>query len=498
MRKMSGQDAAFLYGETPNWHMHVSGLMIVDAASAPDGWTFDRFREILISRIPEVPQLRWRYVDVPFGIDRPSWVEDPEMDPDFHIRRVALPSPGGARELGDTVGRLVSYKLDRSRPLWEAWCIEGLEGGRVAILQKMHHAIIDGVSGAGLAEVLLDIEPTPRVSTTALRDEIAHSRIPGQAEMFVRGLTHSVVRTPIRSWRFARQSVRQVLSAVPVLWGEQPVSLPLTAPRTVFNTDPTPRRQFATARVELARVKAVKDAYGVKLNDVVLALCSGALRNYLVERDELPEATLIVSCPVSLRSEDDKHAVGNNLGSMFASLATDIADPAERLRRIHESTQSAKEMHRAMAAHQIMGLTETTPPGLISLAARMYTSAGLASRTPPAATVVVSNVPGPPIPLYLAGGRLEALYPMGPLLMGMSLNITAFSIMDSLDFGLMSCPDVVPDPQSIADHLPVALAELERAAPRPTRVKATKQRATTRRARKPVERSARTKAPPPA
>lgn len=462
MRKLSGQDAAFLYGETPNWHLHVSGLMVVDAERAPEGWSFERFREILISRIPEVPQLRWRYVDVPFGIDRPSWVEDPDMDPDFHIRRVALPKPGGDRELGEVVGRLVSYKLDRSRPLWEAWCIEGLEGGRVAILQKMHHAIIDGVSGAGLAEVLLDLESTPRVSSTELREEIHSDRVPGQGEMFLRGLVHSAVRTPVRTVRFVNQTVRQAVSAVPVLRGDAPVSLPLTAPRTVFNTDPTPRRQFATSRVELERVKAVKDATGVKLNDVVLALCSSALRSYLVEHGDLPASTLIANCPVSLRSDGDE-TVGNNLGSMFASLATDVEDPLERLMSIHESTKSAKEMHKALAAHQIMGLTETTPPGLITLAARMYTSAGLASRTPPAASVVISNVPGPPFQLYLAGGPLEALYPMGPLLMGMSLNMTVFSILGSLDFGIMSCPDVVPEPDSIAAAIPVALEELQAA-----------------------------------
>ncbi len=468
MRKLSGQDAAFLYGETHNWHFHVSGLMIVDAASAPDGWTFEKFREILISRLPEVPQLRWRYVDVPFGIDRPSWIEDRDIDPDFHIRRVALPSPGGTRELGEAVGRIVSYKLDRSRPLWEAWCIEGLEGGRVAILQKMHHAIIDGVSGAGLAEVLLDLEPTPRVSSVEMREEILTDRTPSEMEMFLRGALHSTVRTPFRVMRFARQSVRQAISAAPVLRGERPVSLPLTAPRTVFNSDPTARREFAMSCVEFERIRTVKDVFGVKVNDVVLALVAGALRSYLLDRDELPDATLIASCPVSLRGESDHAEVGNHVGNMFASLATDIEDPGERLMTIHESTKSAKEMHRALAAHQIMGLTETTPPGLIALAARMYTSVGLATRTPPAASVVVSNVPGPPIPLYLAGGRLDALYPMGPLLMGMSLNITALSIMGDVNFGFMSCPDVVPNLQSIADAVPMALADLEAAAARKT------------------------------
>lgn len=462
MRKLSGQDAAFLYGETPNWHMHVSGLMIVDAANAPDGWTFERFREVLISRLAEIPQLRWRYVDVPFGVDRPSWVEDPHMDPDFHIRRVALPKPGGRAELGDVVGRLVSYKLDRSKPLWEAWCIEGLEGGRVAILQKIHHAVIDGVSGAGLAEVLLDLEPTPRSPTAGITERIASVRVPGQAEMLLRGAVHSAWRSPFRVVRFADQTVRQLISAIPVLRGDEPVSLPLTAPRTVFNSDPTPRREFVPARVPLDRVKAVKHAFAVKLNDVILALCSAGLRSYLLERGELPEAPLIASCPVSMRSDGDS-AVGNKVGNMFVSLATDCEDPAARLMRIHRSTTSAKEMRKALAAHQIMGLTETTPPGLINLAARMYTSSNLAARTPPAASLVISNVPGPPVQLYLAGGPLEALYPMGPLVMGMSLNMTAFSITDHLDIGIMSCPDVVPEPARIADEIPNALSELEAA-----------------------------------
>ena len=465
MRKMSAQDAAFLYGETPNWHMHVNGLMIVDTADVDGGWTFERFREVLISRIPEAPQLRWRYIDVPFGIDRPSWVEDPDLDPDVHIRRVALPAPGGPQELSAAVGRIISYKLDRRRPLWEAWCIEGLEGGRVAILQKMHHAIVDGVSGAGLAEVLLDLEQTPRPPVAEVREEIGGGRVPSGVELFARGLVASAVTTPFRLARFAGQSAQQALSAVPFLGSDTRLSLPLTAPRTLFNGEPTQRRSLATARVELDRVRALKDAYGVKLNDVVLALCSAALRDYLLEEGELPDATLVAHCPVSLRPEAGRDDVGNHVGSMFASLATDVEDPAERLAVIHDSTRSAKEMHRALAAHQIMGLTETSPPGLIGLAARMYTSSGLSSRTPPAATVVISNVPGPTFPLYLAGGRLEAIYPMGPLLMGMSLNITVFSFAGNLDVGFVTCPDVVSEPERLADALPAALEELEAAAP---------------------------------
>ncbi len=464
MKQMSGQDAAFLYGETPNWHMHVSGLMIVDAANAPGGWTFEKFREIVISRIPETPQLRWRYVDVPFGLDRPSWVEETDIDPDFHIRRIALPRPGGAKELAEVVGRLASYKLDRSRPLWESWCIEGLEGGKVAIVVKMHHAIMDGATGAGLTEVLLDLTPEPRPAVTELTEEIPDSREPSQMELFTRAAVRTWYRTPFRVARFTRQSISQLFSVIPILRGEQPISLPLSAPRTILNSDPTPRRSFSAAHLDLDRVKEVKDAYGVKLNDVVLALCSTAIRNYLIKQDDLPEATLIAQCPVSMRTESDDD-VGNKVASLFTSLATDIDDPGERLLKIHESTQSAKEMREAMAAHQIMGLTDTTPPGLIALAARMYTGAGLASRTPPAVNVVVSNVPGPTFPLYVAGGRLLGMYPMGPLLMGMSLNITVFSIDGKVDVGIMSCPDTVPESHLIGEYMEAALVELEDAAP---------------------------------
>ncbi len=465
MKQLSGQDAAFLYGETPNWHMHVSGLMVVDAESAPEEWTFDRFRELLISRVPEIPQLRWKLVDVPFGLDRPSWVEEPDIDFDYHIRRIALPRPGGPKELGDVIGRLASYKLDRSRPLWEAWCIEGLEGGRVAIYQKMHHAIVDGVSGAGLAEVLLDLEPEPRVSSTEKHQEIVRSRVPSGAELLARAALRTAVRTPFRIARFTRQSVQQAASVLPILRGESHLSMPLTAPRSILNSDATPRRSFASARLELERVKAVKDAYGVKLNDVVLALTSSALRSYLIDAGDLPESTLIAQCPVSLRVNGDDGEVGNKVGSIFTSLATDVDDAGERLLAIHEATQSAKEMREAMAAHQIMGLTETTPPGLIALAARMYTGAGLASRTPPPVNVVVSNVPGPDIPLYIAGGRVEALFPMGPLLMGMSLNVTVFSMSGNLDVGIMYCPDTLPGAASIAGYFEDALVDLEKAAP---------------------------------
>jgi diacylglycerol O-acyltransferase len=460
MRRTGGQDAAFLYGETESWHMHVSGLMVVDPSTAPHGFDFERLRAHTIERLPLVPQFRWRLVDVPLGLDRPGWVEDDDFDPDFHIRRIAVPSPGGPSELGELAGRLSSYKLDRRKPLWEMWVIEGVEGGRTAVLTKMHHAIVDGVSGMGLAEAVLDIEPDPPPREAEVRDSLHDRRAPGTVELLASGALSAFTRTPFRMLRFTRQTALQGLAAAGFVRRRGAPVMPYQAPRTSMNGEFTPHRRFTWASVPLARVKAVKEDRGVKVNDVVLALCAGALRRYLQKIDDLPEAPLIAQCPVSLRGDDDRDDVGSKVGSMFTSLATDVADPVERLEAIHESTQSAKEMQQALSVHKIMGLSETAPPGLIGLAARAYTRMGL-SRMPPPVNVVISNVPGPPFPLYLAGGRLDGLYPMGPLVFGMGLNITVISYRDSLDFGFMCCPELVPQPELIAEGVSLALSELD-------------------------------------
>jgi WS/DGAT/MGAT family acyltransferase len=467
MKRLGGMDAAFLYGETPSWHMHVSSLMIIDPSDSPIGYSFEQLRDLTIERLPAVPQFRWQYVDVPFGLDRPGWIEG-EIDPDFHIRRIAVPKPGGPTELGDLVGRIVSYKLDRRKPLWEMWVIEGLEGGYVALVSKIHHAIIDGVSGAGLAEVLLDLSPEPRSVELPVLNSLEGERLPSQWERLASGLVNTAFRTPVRVAKFGAQSARQLASAANVLRTGSSTSIPFQAPRTSLNAPITPRRQFDSATVSLDRAKAVKAAYGVKLNDVILALCASGLRKYLLEFNELPSQPLIAQVPVSTRTADETDSVGNRVGSMFVSLATHIEDPGLRLRAIYRSTQGAKEMSEAMSVHRIMGLTDTTPPGLIALAARMYTRSGLENSVPPPVNVVISNVPGPPFPLYIAGSRLKRLYPMGPLLFGMGLNMTVFSYVDSLDFGLMSCPDVVRRADIIATGVEEAITELEVAAGLPT------------------------------
>ncbi|MDE3086007.1 MAG: wax ester/triacylglycerol synthase family O-acyltransferase [Acidobacteriota bacterium] len=464
MERLGGIDAAFLYFETPSMHMHVCGLLVLDTSTMAGGYRFDRIRQMFLERHPLMPAMTRKLVVPPFNLGRPSWVTDPDFDIDYHLRRIAVPSPGGPRELADVAGAIASRPLDRARPLWEMWVVEGLADGNVAIFAKMHHATIDGITGANLMMHLFDLEARP-AAPPEIPEAPAAERIPGELELFGRGALETIVR-PLDMARLVPGTVVRLAGTLLSAGRRrgQRVAAPFTAPRTSFNAAITPHRTIAFTEVSLEAVKEVKDAFGCKVNDVVTALVSGALRRYLAEGDELPDKSLIAAVPVSVHDQTADAEGTTKLSVMFSSLLTDIEDPVERLRAIAESNAEAKDLYNMVGAETLMQWAEHAAPNTFSLAARLYSSLRLSERHPVLHNMIISNVPGPPIPLYMAGARLLGLFPLGPIMDGAGLNVTVLSNEDRIGFGLIACRELVPRLWDLAEALPHALDELVRAA----------------------------------
>ena len=463
MQRLSGLDATFLYLETPSAHMHVAMTGIYDTSTMPNGYSFEAFRDHIVGRFHRIPAFTRRLAEVPFQLHHPVWVEDPNFDPDYHVRRVGVPEPGGRRELAAVAGQIASIPLDRSRPLWEVWVIEGVKQGRIGFVAKVHHSAIDGASGAEIMTELYDLEPSPPPRPAAEPTE--PERVPSDLELVGYALASKLRRGRDMVPLVGRtvQSVSNVISNRRNPEGAVG-ALPLTAPRTPWNGAISPQRTVSFARVPLSEVKAIRKALDVKVNDVVLAICAGALRKYLEAHDERPDSPLLAVCPVSVRSEEEVGSMGNKVSALFASLATDIDDPLERVHAIAESTAGAKAEHNAVGARMLTDWGEYAAPRTFALASRLYSSLALADHHRPIHNVVISNVPGPPFPLYLAGAELVAAYPMGPIMEGSGLNITVLSYRDSVDFGFMADPELVPDVWELADHVQAALEELKAAA----------------------------------
>ncbi|MEY2431707.1 MAG: diacylglycerol O-acyltransferase / wax synthase [Acidimicrobiaceae bacterium] len=463
MQRLTGIDATFLYMETPSAYMHVAGLMILDPSTVEGGFSMDDMRAFYESRLHLAAPFRRRLVEVPMGLHHPLWVEDPEFDLDYHLRHIAVPQPGGARQLADLASHLVTIQLDRSRPLWECWAIEGLENGHVAVLTKVHHAAIDGVSGNEITVAMLQLSPDDEAPPPT--EEWQSDRIPTEVERLAYA-ANSLVRQPFRLAKTLRRTAETALRTRQR--NRQPDVDPppafFAAPRTSFNVSLTPHRGFAFTSVSLADVKAVKNALGVSVNDVVLALCAGSLRHYLDAQDEHPDAPLIAMVPVSVRTEEQQGTLGNQVSQMLCTLATDIDDPVKRLQAIHDGTQQAKSQLNAIGADALTDWAEFAAPALAGRAARLYSRTKMADRHRPLFNVTISNIPGPPFPLYSNGARMVANYPMGPIFDGGGLNITVMSYLDQLDFGLVACSDLIPDVWSLADGLGAALEELKKAA----------------------------------
>ena len=460
MRRLSGTDAMFLSMETPAWHQHIGGLSIIEPS---EKLTYENMVRMIEARLDWAPKFRWKIQEVPFGLDRPMWVDDEEFDIWRHVRRIAVPSPGGREELGEVAGMIMSTKLDRSHPLWELWYIEGVQGDKVAMMMKYHHCLLDGVSSASLATVLLDLEPDATEPFMPPPPEEEQKAGPGMpdGEMLGRVVAEGAQR-PFRAARYLAGGASKLTTAARHAFGDELKHFAISTPKVLFNKPVGPRRNLSFSSVSLDDIKKLKEKHGVKVNDVVLALVSGALRNYLDERGELPDEALGAACPISKRVEGDT-SMDNQVSNMFVSLCTDVDDPVQRLLDIHEAANEAKAMHQAMSVREMQSLGEVASPWFLSLATRGVNRAGLMSRAPVPANLVVSNVPGPPMDLYCCGGKVTAVFSCSVLLDTAGLNITLLSFKDRIDFGIHVDPELVKDPWNLADQFPVAMAELLKA-----------------------------------
>lgn len=483
MEQLSGLDAGFLSLETSTQYGHVSSIIVVDPADG-SGDVYADVRRVFQERLHLMPVYRRKLVSVPLGLDLPYWADDPDLDLGFHIREIGLPAPGGDRQLADQVARIVARPLDRTRPLWEWYVISGLEDGLVAILTKVHHATIDGASGVELLSVLLDTEPGGR--------EVAPPSEPWRPEpvpsrpALVAMTAASLATRPRKAIRFQVQVVRTlaelsgnpvvrqtVRAAVPGLRRlrvlppssrpPQPVLPTRPAPRTPFNRSISPHRRFAFRTLALADAQAVKRAFDVTVNDVVMAVGAGALRRYLLDHDALPDEPLVAMVPVSVRTEDDRGAYTNRVAGVVSPLHTHLEDPVERLLAIHESMAAAKDIQRAIPATMLTDATQFAPPALAAQAARLVTTTKIADRLNPPVNLTISNVPGPRQPLYLSGAAMRHFYPVSTIVEGQGLNMTVQSYLGNLDFGLIACRKLVPDLWDLCDHLADAMDELTKA-----------------------------------
>ena len=481
MRQLTGLDAEFLALENPRQTGHVGALAVLDPRSRANGrLELADVHNMIAERLPLMPPLRWRLCTVPFGLDYPYWIDDPDFDLEYHVRELAIPPPPTDAKLGEQIARIIARPLDRARPLWEAYLIHGLQRGNVGFLTKIHHALIDGVSGAEIMGVMLDRTPEgrqPPAPITAPPD-----REPSGVEMLARAVLggprylERVVRrspstlvnledAPIFSELPGAKTLGRTTARLARVLGrrESPVleRTDFKRPRTSFNGRVSPHRRYAFGRLPLDVVKAIKNEHGVTVNDVVVAVCAGAVRRWLIEHEELPEGPLVAQVPVSVRTEEQRGTYGNRVGMMSVPLWTSEAAPLRRLRLTHEALRTAKERHRALPANLLQEATEFIPPALFARAAQVTFS--LAATRAPVWNLVVSNVPGPQQELYLAGARVQAHYPVSVITDGMGLNITVMSYHGHLDFGIVADREQMRDVWKLIGWLRDSLDELQQA-----------------------------------
>ena len=454
--RLTAVDASFLHQEGPTSHMHVGALTTFEGPPP----TIDEFVDAIRGRLHLVPRYRQKlaHTGTPLDSGRPVWVDDPSFNIEYHLRHTALPAPGGDEQLLRLAARIFSQQLDRSKPLWEVWLVEGLEDDRFALISKTHHALIDGISGVDLATVLFDLTPVPA--------EVEHSGIPWQPHPSpgATGLVAASLRGAIRAGlQVATRSVeavshpesalaraREAVEGIgEIVWaGLNP------APPTPLNVEIGPHRRYVAVEAQLADLKRIKDAFGGTVNDVVLSVVSGALREFLTSRGVRTEGLeLRALVPVSIRAEDDHHTLGNRIAAMRGPLPVYVEDPVARLRVVSEAMNGLKESKQAIGAEVLAGVQNFAPPTVLAQASRLNFSTRLFN-------LIVTNVPGPQFPLYVLGREMLQVYPIAFLPRDHALAIAIMSYNGRMNFGLLGDFDSLPDIDAIGDSIHNGISEL--------------------------------------
>jgi len=452
IRQLTSKEVIFVGGETPNIYQHTGGLIILDPSDAP-GWGFDTFRKHTASQIGGIPQFRWRLHEVPLGLDLPYWVEDEDFNIDRHVRKIAVPSPGDEAALAELVGYLYSKHMDRNHALWETWFIEGLKDGHCAVFHKVHHCLMDGQGAAKLMEYMF--ENSPDAAPQSLPAELADAQVGEIPEPWRQAIT--------AAWRLYSLPVKAGLEIndifVKKLWkklkkkpGQAKASKPVVT-NAPFNTNVGAERGFVYGSLPIADIKAVKNHFGVTVNDLVLALVSGSLRDYLLQHLELPDIPLRTFIAVSLRQEGDKE-FSNKVTTAAVTLATDLEDPVKRLRAIAADSGAAKKGARG-GGKGSMEIQQMLPPVLNTALAYAYPPDKIASLA--GANLLVSNVRASSSKMFLAGARVESIYPMSIVGPGLGINVTCIGYAREIGVGITLAPELFPECWKIIEGMKTQL-----------------------------------------
>ena len=500
MKQLSGLDSLFVYLESPATPMHIGSLCIYDQSTAPGGIVgFKDIIRFFDERLHNADTFRRKLVEVPLGLGHPYWIEDPEFDLEFHLRHIALPKPGDWRQLCILTARLFSRPLDIKRPLWEAWVIEGLDNvagvpkNSFAVVTKLHHAAIDGISGAKIAAAVhdytADAEPTPPL------EPWQPERQPTAVEMLARN-TLNDLRSPLRYGRLAYDGVRSLARLATGLATRQ-LSMPRRAPRTRFNNNVSSYRVFDAATLELAEIKKMRSlTEGATVNDVLVTICGGALRKYLAAKGELPEESLVAMVPMSIRPDEHMRSEGNLVSVLSVPVRSDIADGVERLKAVHEESINAKKFTFTAGPQVGMDLAEIAPSTTSGLVAGAYGKLRLAEKLPPSFNTVITNVPIGDAPLYSMGSKMVAYFGLGPVYHGVGLFQSLISYGGKVTVNVVSCRTIMPDPATYCDYIRESYDELRAAVAAADEASAEdERRASVRKAQRPASGKTRAKSP---